>query len=136
MRIALIVMADVLILVVALIAVMEYYALRRYHSFTVPFTDALIACGAMDAAARARVLREDRIAHIVGIALPVAIWLMLTAFFAGVSGLIAFPVGVVALLMALRPGDGDSPENREQFFRAHRRDIDEAKFRAMSNQKE
>lgn len=136
MRIALIVMADVMVLVVALLAVTEYRALRRYSSFTVPFTDRLIACGAMAASARERVLREDRTAHIVGIALCVAVWLMLTVFFAGVSAALTFPVGAALLLAALKAEDGETPENREQYYRAHKKDIDDVKYHACVAQSE
>ena len=128
MRIALIVMADVLVLVVALLAVTEYHALKRYSSFTVPLTDRLIACGAVKAEDRERLLREDRIVHIVGIVLSLAVWLMLTLFFAGVSGAIIFPAGVLALLAALRPSMEENAENREQYYRAHRKDIDAMKY--------
>jgi len=128
MRTALVVMADILVLVVALLAVTEFHALRRFNTFTVPFTDRLIACGAIQPENRQRVLREDRVVHAVGIALPVVIWLMLSKFFAGVSGLIAFPVGVIALLALLRPGMGEDAENREQYYRVHRKYIDDIRY--------
>lgn len=128
MRTALVVMADILVLVVALLAVTEFHALRRFNTFTVPFTDRLIACEAIQPVNRQRVLREDRVVHAVGIALPVVIWLMLSKFFAGVSGLIAFPVGVIALLALLRPGMGEDAENREQYYRVHRKYIDDIRY--------
>ena len=130
MRIVLIVMADIMALAAAFMAVTEYRALLRRKSFTVPFTDKLIQCGAIAPKNRERLLREDAVAHGVGLALAVAVWLMLAAFFSGVSGLIAFPVGVVALLLAVRPEMGETDETRGQFYRAHRKDIDEAKYRA------
>ena len=122
MRTALTVMADIMVLVVALLAVTEFHALRRFSSFTVPFTDRLIACGAIQAENRGRILKEDRVLHIVGIRL------MLCKFFAGVSGLILFPVGVAALLVLLRPGMGEDKENREQYYRAHRKYIDDIRY--------
>ena len=128
MRIALTVMADIMVLVVALLAVTEFHALRRFSTFTVPFTDRLIACGAIQSENRERILKEDRVIHIVGMLLPVAIWLMLCRFFAGVSGLILFPVGVAVLLALLRPGMGEDRENREQYYRAHRKYIDDIKY--------
>jgi len=128
MRTALTVMADIMVLVVALLAVTEFHALRRFSSFTVPFTDRLIACGAIQAENRGRILKEDRVLHIVGILIPVVIWLMLCKFFAGVSGLILFPVGVAALLVLLRPGMGEDKENREQYYRAHRKYIDDISY--------
>ena len=47
MRVVLIIMADFMALVAALLAVNEYHALRRRASFTIPFTDTLIARGAI-----------------------------------------------------------------------------------------
>ena len=128
MRTALTVMADIMVLVVALLAVTEFHALRRFSTFTEPFTDRLIACGAIQPENRTRILKEDRVLHVVGILLSVAVWLMLCRFFAGVSGLILFPVGVAALLVLLRPGMGEDEENREQYYRAHRKYIDDIKY--------
>ena len=128
MRVALIVMADVLILVAALLAVNEFQALRRRDSFTIPFTDRLIGCGAVRPDRREGILRRDMVMHIVGIALTVALWLMLTAFFAGVSGAIAFPVGAAVLLALLKPENGETEENRNQYYRLHREDIDDVKY--------
>ena len=133
MRIALMVMADIMVLVLALLAVTEYHALRRYATFTVPFTDRLIACGAVKPENRERILKEDRVLHIVGILLSVAVWIMLCRFFAGRSGLILFPVGVAALLLLLRPGTAEDDENREQYYRAHRRYIDDLKYHDYLN---
>ena len=128
MRIALILMADIMVLVVALLAVTEYHALRRYASFTVPFTDRLIACGAIQSENRERILKEDRVVHAVGILLPVVIWIMLAKFFAGLSGVILFPVGVAALLVLLRPGMEEDDENRGQYYRVHKKYIDDIKY--------
>lgn len=133
MRIALMVMADIMVLVLALLAVTEYHALRRYATFTVPFTDRLIACGAVKPENRERILKEDRVLHVVGILLSVAVWIMLCRFFAGRSGLILFPVGVAALLLLLRPGTAEDDENREQYYRAHRRYIDDLKYHDYLN---
>ena len=128
MRIALIVMADVLVLVVALLAVNEYHGLKRRKSFTEPFTDRLIACGAIDPARREHILKSDAVIHGVGIALCVGVWIMLTAFFAGISGALAFPIGVALLLMRLQPEMGETDETRKQFYNAHRDDINDIKY--------
>lgn len=128
MRIVLAIMADVLALVAALMAVNEYYALRRRDSFTIPFTDKLIARGVIDPAKRDALLREDAVVHAVGIALAAAVWLMLSAFFAGVSGYVIFPLGVAALLMLWKPELGECEETRGQYYRAHRKDIDDRKY--------
>lgn len=128
MRTVLIVMADMMVLAVALLAVTEYHALKRHAAFTVPFTDRLIACGAIRAGDRERILREDRAMHLIGIALALIVWVMLTAIFAGVSGAILFPVGVAALLALMRPDLDETAENREQYYRAHKKDIDDIKY--------
>lgn len=128
MRIVLTIMADIMALVVALLAVNEYHALRRRDSFTIPFTDRLIACGAIAAQRREGLLREDRIVHWVGIALSVAVWLMLAFFIAGVTCFIAFPAGVALLLALLKPELGETDETRGQYYRAHRNDIDARKY--------
>ncbi len=129
MRVILIIMADFMALVAALLAVNEYYALRRRQSFTIPFTDTLIARGAIPPARREPILREDLIVHCVGVGLAVAVWLMLSAFIAGVSGFIVFPAAVAALLFLIRPELGESDETRGQYYRAHKNDIDPLKYR-------
>ena len=128
MRVVLVIMADMMALVAALLAVNEYHAFRRRDSFTVPFTDKLIACGAIDPQRREPILREDMIVHLVGIGLSVAVWLMLSAFIAGVSGFIVFPAGVAALLFLIRPELGETDETRGQYYRAHKGDIDPRKY--------
>lgn len=128
MRIALIVMADIMVLVVAMLAVTEYRALKRFGAFTVPFTDRLIACGAIRPEDRAAILREDRVNHAIGMALCVAVWIMTSAFFAGLSGWILFPAGAVVLLMRLKPDAEEDEVNRDQYHRLHRQYIDEAKY--------
>ena len=133
MRVILIIMADVLVLVTALLAVHEYHGLRRYESFVVPFTDRLISEGAIAADRREAVLREDRIGHIVGIVLSCAVWIMLSAFFAGLSGFVLFPVAAALLLAALKPEPGDTPENRSQFYNAHKKDIDAMKYSSLTS---
>lgn len=134
MRIVLVIIADAMALVAALLAVNEINALRRFDSFTVPFTDRMIARGVIDAGKREGILRTERIVHWVGIALAVVVWLMLTAIFAGISGAIVFPVAVAGLLAALKPDMGESEENRGRYFRAHREDIDPMKYSAYLNE--
>ncbi len=128
MRIALTVMADILILVTAVLAVHEYQGLARMKEFTEPYTDKLIAFGAIQKEKRESILREDRIGHLVGMALCVAVWIMLSLFFAGVSGWIAFPAGVILLLLALRPEKGETREARNRYYSAHKKDIDTLKY--------
>lgn len=129
MRVVLIIMADFLALVAALLAVNEYHALRRRASFTIPFTDRLIALGVISPGRREPILREDLVVHWVGIGLSVAVWLMLSAFFAGVSGYIVFPAAVAVLLFLIRPELEESDETRGQYYRAHKIDIDPLKYR-------
>ena len=128
MRIVLIIMADIMAMGVALLAVNEYHALKRRDSFTVPFTDKLIAWGAIEPQRRESILREDGIAHWVGIGLSVAVWLMLSRFIAGITGYLAFPVAVAAFMGLLRPEMEETDETRGQYYRAHRNDIDARKY--------
>ena len=128
MRTLLIVMADVMVLLVALLAVTEYHALKRRATFTEPFTDRLIACGAVQPEHRAAILREDRVIHMIGLGLSIAIWIMLSAFFAGISGWALFPIVAAALLVLLRPDMEENNENREQYYRLHRKYIDDMKY--------
>ena len=60
--------------------------------------------------------------------LGLGVWIMLTAFFAGISGALAFPIGVALLLMRLRPEPGETDETRRQFYNAHRDDINDIKY--------
>lgn len=129
MRTVLIVMADVMVLLVTLLAVTEFHALKRYAAFTVPFTDRLIACGAIRPEHRERILREDRVSHMIGMGLCIAVWIMLSTFFAGLSGWALFPAGVGVLLALLRPGMEENDDNREQYHRLHRKYIDDMKYR-------
>ena len=128
MRIVLIVMADLMVALMALLAVTEYHALKRRATFTEPFTDRLIACGAVQPEHRAAILREDRVIHMIGLGLSIAIWIMLSAFFAGISGWVVFPIGVAALFVLLRPDMEENDENREQYTRLHRKYIDDMKY--------
>ena len=128
MRIVLIVMADLMVALLALLAVTEYHALKRRATFTEPFTDRLIACGAVQPEHRAAILREDRVIHMIGLCLSIAIWIMLSAFFAGISGWALFPIVAAALLVLLRPDMEENNENREQYYRLHRKYIDDMKY--------
>ena len=131
MRIALIIMADIMILVTAFLAVHDFSSLRRYDSFIVPFTDKLIAHGAIKPERREAVLKEDRISHIIGMALCAVVWIMLARFFAGISGYLAFPAGFAAMLLLVRPEPGETPETRAQYYNAHKSDIDPVKYSAI-----
>ena len=61
MRIFIAIIADIFIAIIALFAASEYFGIRRYNSFTVPYTDKLISLGVIEADKRETVLREDRI---------------------------------------------------------------------------
>ena len=66
--------------------------------------------------------------HMIGLGLSIAIWIMLSAFFAGISGWVVFPIGVAALFVLLRPDMEENDENREQYTRLHRKYIDDMKY--------
>lgn len=103
MRIMLIIMANLFVAVVSVLGVNEYFGLKRYASFVVPFTDKMIERGVVAAENREKLLREDRVTHWVGIALSLAAWSMLTRFIAGVSGVPVFLAAVGAQLVLLKP---------------------------------
>lgn len=123
MRIVLMIMADVMALVAAVIAVNEYHGLKRYASFTVPFTEKMAHLGVIDPAKKESILREEKILHVVGIALCALISLLLAKIFAGVSAVIVFTAGAAVQLFALKPEMEESARNRSRYFDAHKKDM-------------
>ena len=128
MRTAIIVLANLFVAVVAVLAVNEFFALKRYKSFTVPFTDKLVRRGVVKAADRDRVLREDRILHIVGVALSVVMWILLALFIAGIAAVPVFLVVAGGLIFSLRPDMTETPATRSGYERAHREYMDVVKY--------
>lgn len=130
MRVLLMVMANVFVVVASVLGVNEYFGLRRYASFVVPFTDKMVDMGIIPAGERERILREDRIAHIVGIGLSLLLSAMLGLFIAGISAAPVFGIATVAQLMTLKPDMTENAANRAQYYNAHKDIMDALKYHA------
>ncbi|MGI6237785.1 MAG: hypothetical protein ACOYI7_09650 [Candidatus Excrementavichristensenella sp.] len=128
MRIILAIMANILVVVVSVIAVQEYHLLKNYASFTVPFTHKMVSLGVVDAARQDSLLREDRISHYVGMLLCAVVWLMLARFIAGLSAIFVFVAAVTVQLLFLKPELGETPSTRRRYFSAHKKDMDQLKY--------
>ena len=128
MRIMLIILANVFVVIVSVLGVNEYFGLKRYGSFVVPFTDKMIGMGVIAAENRARVLKEDRITHIVGIGLSMVVWGMLTFFIAGISAVPVFVVAAAGQMVALKPDMTETAATRGQYFNAHKNHMDTMKY--------
>ena len=130
MRIALIVLANVFVVVVSVLGVNEYFGLRRYKSFAVPFTEKMVAAGVVAPGDRERLLREDRVTHAVGVGLSLVMWVMLWRFIAGISAVPVFAVATAIQLVALKPDMTETEATRGQYFNAHKSMMDAVKYHA------
>lgn len=128
MRILLTIMANIMVAVVSIMTVHEYHALKRYASFTMPFTDKMISLGVIDASRRDSLLKEEKIGHYIGIILSVIVWLMLARFMAGVSAIAVFVIAVAAQIIFLKPELTETESTRNQYFSAHKKDMNELKY--------
>lgn len=136
MRIVLMIMADILALVAAVIAINEYHGLKRYASFTVPFTEKMARLGVIDPEKKESILREEKIIHVMGIALCVLMSLLLAKIFAGVSAVIVFAAGAAVQLFAVKPEMEESARNRSRYFDAHRKDMNAIAYHEYLQQEE
>lgn len=130
MRIVLIVMANVFVVVVSILGVNEFFGLRRYASFTAPFTDKMVGRGVIAPEDRDRLLKEDRITHVVGILLSLAAWAMLGRFIAGVSAVPVFLAASAVQLVVLKPDMEETSVTRAQYYNAHKSRMDALKYHA------
>lgn len=130
MRILLIVMANVLVVVASVLGVNEFFGLRRYASFVVPFTNKMVDMDIIPAGEREKLLREDRIAHIMGIGLSLLLSAMLGLFIAGISAVPVFGIATAAQLMALKPDMTENTATRTQYYNAHKDIMDALKYHA------
>lgn len=128
MRIVLIVMANVFVVIVSVLGVNEYFGLRRYRSFVMPFTDRMVEAGVVSPGDRDRLLREDRTVHAVGVVLSLMIWVMLWRFIAGISAVPVFAVATAIQLVALKPDMTETTATRSQYFNAHKSMMDAVKY--------
>jgi len=128
MRILLMIMANVMVAIVSVMAVHEYHSLKRFPSFTMPFTDKLVSLGVIDSSRRDSLLKEEKISHYVGIILSIIVWLMLTKFMAGASAIAVFVIAVIIQLIFLKPELAETTSTRNQYFNNHKKDINELKY--------
>ena len=71
MRILIAIVTDLFIAGICLFAAGEIFGLKRYNSFTVPYTDKMISLGIIDPEKRSAILRQNRTNHLTGIAISV-----------------------------------------------------------------
>lgn len=131
MRIIIQIIADLLIAAIALFAAGEYFGLRRYRSFTVPYTDKLISLGVIPADQRSAVLQEDRVNHIVGLVISTLVCALMTRFLAWPTGAIAFVAAFAAACIFTHPDMEETAATREGYFRLHKAHIPPQRYAAM-----
>ena len=116
MRILIQIVAYLLIAVIALFAAGEFFGLRRFRSFTVPYTDKL---------------REDRLNHGAGLAISVLVCAMMARFLAWPTGVAAFALAFAAACLFTHPDMEETPATREGYFRLHKARIHPQRYAAM-----
>lgn len=131
MRILIAIVADIFIAGISLFAAGEIFGLRRYNSFTVPYTDKMISLGIIEPDKRAFVLREDRMNHLVGIAISVLACILMARFLAWPSGLIVFVLALAASLLLTHPDMTETEATREGYFRMHKSSIHPQRYAAF-----
>lgn len=128
MRIMLIIMADIFVLITAIVAVYEFYGLKRYNSFTVPYTDKMISLGIIDPEKRDSLLLEEKLGHYIGIALATVCAGMLSVFIAKFSGAIVYIAAFAGLMLYLHPEMNETTATRNGYFKSHRAIMDIRKY--------
>ena len=131
MRIFIAIIADIFIAIIALFAASEYFGIRRYNSFTVPYTDKLISLGVIPAEQREAVLREDRLNHAAGLAISALVCALMTRFLAWPTGAIAFVAAFAAACIFTHPDMEETAATREGYFRLHKARIHPQRYAAM-----
>ena len=112
MRILIAIVADVFIAGISLFTVSEIFGLKRYNSFTVPYTDKMISLGIIEPDKRDAVLREDRMNHLAGIAISVLACILMARFLAWPSGLIVFVLALAASFLLTHPDMSETEATR------------------------
>lgn len=131
MRILVAIVSDILIAVVSLFAASEIFGLRRYGSFTVPYTDKLISLGIIEADKRDAILREDRTSHLIGVCISVLVCVLMARYLAWPTGLIVFAVVLAAALIFIHPDMTETEATRDAYFRAHKASIHPQRYVAF-----
>jgi hypothetical protein len=120
MRIAIIIAVDIMIIAIALFTASEIFALKRFKTFTVPYTEKLISLKILRKEDRESVLREDRISHMVGMGISSVACIMMSCFLSGISGILVFAATIAAALFLIHADMEESPATREGYFRMHK----------------
>ena len=131
MRIMIAIVADLFIAGLSLFAAGELFGLKRYSSFTVPYTDKLISLRIIEPEKRSAVLREDRFNHLTGIAISVLVCALMARFLAWPSGLIVFAVALAASLLLIHPDMTETEATREGYFRMHKDSMHPQRYAAF-----
>ena len=132
MRILIAIVADVFIAGISLFTVSEIFGLKRYNSFTVPYTDKMISLGIIEPDKRDSVLREDRMNHLAGIAISVLVCVLMARFLAWPSGLIVFVLALAASFLLTHPDMSETEATREGYFRMHKASIHPQRYAAFA----
>ena len=131
MRILIVVVADIFIAGISLFTTSEIFGLKRYNSFTVPYTDKMISLGIIEPDKRDAVLREDRMNHLAGIAISVLACILMARFLAWPSGLIVFVLALAASFLLTHPDMSETEATREGYFRMHKASMDPRRYAEM-----
>ena len=131
MRIFIAIIADIFIAIIALFAASEYFGIRRYNSFTVPYTDKLISLGVIEADKRETVLREDRISHLTGVGIAALVCVLMARFLAWPTGLVVFVAAFAAACIFTHPDMTETDATREGYFRMHKESMDPRRYAEM-----
>lgn len=131
MQIVVTIVTDFFIAAIALFAVSEFYALRRFNSFTVPYTDKMISLGIIRAEMRETVLRQDRINYIAGTAISLLACALMARFLAWPSGAVVCALTIAGACIFTRPEMNESDANRESYFRLHKASMDSERYGEM-----
>ena len=131
MRILIAIVADVFIAGISLFTVSEIFGLKRYNSFTVPYTDKMISLGIIEPDKRDAVLREDRMSHLIGIVISVLACILMARFLAWPTGLVVFIVALAASFLFTHPDMTETEATREGYFRMHKASMHPQRYAAL-----
>ena len=131
MRILIAIVADIFIAGISLFTAGEIFGLRRYSSFTVPYTDKLISLGIIEPEKRDAVLREDRMNHLAGVGISVLACALMARFLAWPSGLIVFVLALAASFLFVHPDMTETEATREGYFRMHKSSMHPQRYAAF-----
>ena len=116
---------------ISLVTCNELFELRRYHTFTVPYTDKLIKAKLLPKGKRDDLLKEARIGNIVGVILS-GITAVLTGWFmARPYGPLVFVLVVLGVQVFVHPDMTETPATRARYYEHHKGEMDLLKYDAF-----